>query len=134
MFHGRLPYALSFGPFGMIRNNRNTLCFQQFTNLSVILHKPLQFVAEYWASRTCTPCTRTQAFASIKWETPPPGWIKLNSDGSCSTNRGIADAEGIIRDHLGNWIIGFTKNLGHGSNDEVEVWGLKTGLEIECCK
>ncbi|GLT63483.1 hypothetical protein SLA2020_360450 [Shorea laevis] len=37
---------------------------------------------------------------------------------------------GVLRDEYGNWIVGFAKNLGHGSNNAAEFWGIKTGLRI----
>ncbi|PKI70141.1 hypothetical protein CRG98_009473 [Punica granatum] len=48
----------------------------------------------------------------IRWERPPAGWLKLNSDGATRGNPGLAGAGGIIQDEHGNWISGFKHNIG----------------------
>ncbi|KAK3204464.1 hypothetical protein Dsin_018510 [Dipteronia sinensis] len=43
------------------------------------------------------------------------GCIKLNVDGGCNSDSGVIYAGGIIRDHLRNWVRGFTMNRGVGN-------------------
>ncbi|GLT84950.1 hypothetical protein SLE2022_031560 [Rubroshorea leprosula] len=38
--------------------------------------------------------------------------------------------QGVIRDNNGDWVIGYAKNLGFGSNSDAEFWGTKLGLEL----
>ena len=54
---------------------------------------------------------------------PPPStpYITLNTDGSALSNPGIAGAGGILRDHLGHWIAGFSLHLGIATNNTVEL-------------
>ncbi|KAF7827181.1 reverse transcriptase [Senna tora] len=51
---------------------------------------------------------------NVKWNPPNFGWWKLNSDGACSGNLGPFAISGIIRDHMGNWVKGFSGYVGHG--------------------
>ncbi|GLT27450.1 hypothetical protein SLA2020_024470 [Shorea laevis] len=39
-------------------------------------------------------------------------------------------ARGVIRDHEGTWAMCFAKNLAYGTNNDAELWGVKTGLEL----
>jgi hypothetical protein len=48
----------------------------------------------------------------FSWTPPPLGSTKLNSDGSARGNSGQASAGGLIRDSSGNWINGYTRNIG----------------------
>lgn len=52
--------------------------------------------------------------------------MKLNSDGS--VREGAASAGGIIRNHLGQWIGGFSMNIGPATVSDSELWGLRQGL------
>ena len=54
---------------------------------------------------------------------PPPAtpYITLNIDGSALSNPGIAGAGGILRDHLGHWIAGFSLHLGIATNNTTEL-------------
>ncbi|KAI5324318.1 hypothetical protein L3X38_033391 [Prunus dulcis] len=74
---------------------------------------------------------------------PLPGVCKVNTDGSRINSSGLIGAGGLLRDSCGNWIKGFSVNLGYGSVIEAELWGIFWGLgmawdagfctvEIEC--
>ncbi|KAK8672776.1 hypothetical protein V6N13_111137 [Hibiscus sabdariffa] len=45
------------------------------------------------------------------WILPPTGWFKLNCDGSRLPNSGVATCGGVVRNDLGDWIIGYSKML-----------------------
>lgn len=60
------------------------------------------------------------------WTPPPSNFCKLNSDGSVRED--IAAAGGLIRNDLGEWIGGFSMNIGPSSIHESELWGLRQGL------
>lgn len=49
----------------------------------------------------------------LHWQKPLPGFFKLNVDGS-RTHQGIIGAGGVIRNHTGDWIKGFTHHIGIG--------------------
>ncbi|CAI9090938.1 OLC1v1025834C1 [Oldenlandia corymbosa var. corymbosa] len=64
----------------------------------------------------------------ISWTAPPLGWFKLNTDGVYDPSTGEARAGGLIRDHRGNWVQGFTVNNGVITLIGAELWGLWQGL------
>ncbi|GAA0172943.1 hypothetical protein LIER_41426 [Lithospermum erythrorhizon] len=67
---------------------------------------------------------------TIKW-TPPPEFVyKLNTDGASKGNPGMAGCGGLIRDHLGNWVIGFARKIHWASSTCAELWALRDGLEM----
>ncbi|KAF7808415.1 reverse transcriptase [Senna tora] len=66
----------------------------------------------------------------VNWQTPPKGWWKINIDGSCFTPSDDIVAGGVIRDHCGNWILGFSKYIGVGSILCAELWSVLFGLEL----
>ncbi|KAF7805417.1 reverse transcriptase [Senna tora] len=66
----------------------------------------------------------------VKWVPPPDGWLKLNTDGSCLGNPGSMAAAGIIRDPNGNWVSGFSKQLGFGNSLKVELWAIALGIKL----
>ena len=63
----------------------------------------------------------------VRWHPPPTSWLILNSDGSVF-NQFDASCGGIIRDHNGNFILGFSANLGTCSITQAELWGVFYGL------
>ena len=48
----------------------------------------------------------------IRWEKPPTGWKKLNTDGSVIGCMEWAGCEGVVRDEHWNWVAGFTRHVG----------------------
>ena len=66
----------------------------------------------------------------IGWKYPAEGWIKLNIDGCSKGNPGLAGAGGVIRDHMGNWIGGFARNIGICSSVTAELWAVHDGLQL----
>lgn len=67
---------------------------------------------------------------NIKWQPPPNDWHKLNTDGAAKNNSGVAGIGGIIRNHKGDMVAGFTKNIGCASNNKVKVWAFRFGLKL----
>ncbi|KAF7840998.1 reverse transcriptase [Senna tora] len=49
------------------------------------------------------------------WSPSPEGYFKLNVDGSFMVIPGVMAAVGVIRNHLGHWVSGFSKFRGSGS-------------------
>lgn len=58
------------------------------------------------------------------------GWIKLNVDGSC--NRALASVAcgGVLRDHQGRWLRGFSSFEGDGDAHMAELLVVVQGLRI----
>lgn len=66
----------------------------------------------------------------VSWIPPRPGFVKINTDGARKAANGLASAGGLIRNHRGDWIIGFTTNIGCTSSFMAELWGLREGLIV----
>lgn len=66
----------------------------------------------------------------VRWEKPPGGWIKLNTDGASRGNPGIAAAGGVFRDDKGESVCGSGANIGIATAAVAELWGLLYGLQI----
>lgn len=78
---------------------------------------------------TCAP-DRRPAREFVTWKLPPPGWLKLNVDGSSFGNPGDAGAGGVIRDHRGHWIVGFSASIGMEASLHAELWAIKHGIQL----
>ncbi|GKV53729.1 hypothetical protein SLEP1_g60246, partial [Rubroshorea leprosula] len=66
----------------------------------------------------------------IGWSPPPPGFLKLNTDGSAQGNPGMAGAGGIFRYHNGSWIYGYSRRVRFTTSLAVELWAIRDGLDI----
>ncbi|KAK5794169.1 hypothetical protein PVK06_035378 [Gossypium arboreum] len=60
----------------------------------------------------------------------PNSWVCLSTNGSMRIDDGFAMDGGCVRDHNGEWIIGFTKYLGNCTVLEAELWGILNGLNL----
>ncbi|EOY31426.1 Uncharacterized protein TCM_038365 [Theobroma cacao] len=60
--------------------------------------------------------------AMITWEKPKENFVKLNIDGSASGRPGLAAAGGLVRDVNGEWLVGFTFNIGISYALSAEPW------------
>lgn len=74
--------------------------------------------------------TRFREPIPVRWTIPPPGYFKLNTDGSVNLTTKHASAGGIIRNDEGIWVKGFTINIGEASIFMAELWGLREGLKL----
>jgi ribonuclease HI len=88
----------------------------------------------YANKSTSTSLPRNQVLLS--WNPPPPGILKLNIDGSRICTTGHIAAGGLLRNCHGDWIGGFSANLGIGEIFTAELWslyyGLKLALQLNC--
>lgn len=48
----------------------------------------------------------------VRWVPPPPGWVKINSDGASRGNPSPSGCGGLIRDERGKWLRGFYHYFG----------------------
>lgn len=64
----------------------------------------------------------------IRWEPPPLGWVKHNSDGSVMGWPGQVGAGGVIRGNGGEWLRGFTRHMGMAKSMLEKIWAVRDGL------
>ncbi|XVE63501.1 hypothetical protein DITRI_Ditri07aG0025300 [Diplodiscus trichospermus] len=88
-----------------------------------------QFAAAF-AKRPNLVSDRGMVIKLIHWERPPEGWVSLNTDGCLKNDYKVAACGGLIRDHYGDWLKGFTANIGTCSVPEAELWGIIHGLRL----
>ncbi|OEL34016.1 L-lactate dehydrogenase [Dichanthelium oligosanthes] len=73
----------------------------------------------------------------VRWTPPPPGWYKLNFDGSvCRDESGRASIGGVIRDCTGRLVAAFAERTDHAPIGVVEALALIRGLHLaaeQCC-
>ncbi|KAF7814751.1 reverse transcriptase [Senna tora] len=91
-----------------------------------IIAKCIASAAEFFhvASEISFPSLDQPVILNVNWNPPTVGWWKLNSDGACSGNLSPFAIGGIIRDHLGNWVKGFSGYVGHGTALKAELWAI----------
>ena len=66
----------------------------------------------------------------MRWLKPPPGWTKLNIDGSVFGSPMKAGGGGVLRCNDGEWVADFMRKLGNMSSTVFELWALKDGLIV----
>ena len=64
----------------------------------------------------------------VRWEKPQRGWVRLNTDGSALGNLGRAGCGSIIPNEHGDWLGGFSRNIGVTTSFIAELWALRDGL------
>ncbi|KAF7802331.1 ribonuclease H [Senna tora] len=64
------------------------------------------------------------------WSKPEVGWIKVNTDGAVRRDSKLAGCGGIIRDHNGAWVKGFTLKIGLSNALTAELRSIAEGLSL----
>lgn len=72
----------------------------------------------------------TASSSWVCWSRLKEGWYKLNSDSAFNRSNNKASAGGMLWDNDGNWVWGFSTNIGKANSFTVELWGLREGLHI----
>ena len=62
------------------------------------------------------------------WIAPPTSFLKLNVDGSVLPSLLRGGFGGVIRDHLGVWVAGFSSSVVFGDILRVEILAILQGL------
>ena len=91
-----------------------------------ILHKAMEFIHCALNEREAIH----HVSKAVRWEKPVKGWRKLNIDGSSLGNPGRVGGGGLICDEEGNWVLGFSRQIGITSSFIAETWALKDGLML----
>ncbi|KAK4274299.1 hypothetical protein QN277_017543 [Acacia crassicarpa] len=118
----------------LLWNWRNRAIFQDD------YHKPnlpVSVIRTLWSS-FCDGSVSREIFSDAvdrtnegqRWTPPPFGWVKVSVDGAVARSSGKAGCGGVIRNHRGEWLIGFNQNLGMAGVVESEEWAILMGLRM----
>ncbi|KAK4727019.1 hypothetical protein R3W88_031936 [Solanum pinnatisectum] len=66
----------------------------------------------------------------VQWHRLPVGFIKLNIDGSFDSNTNNGGTGGVLRNHMGDWITGFTCKVRVKNAHQAESLALLHGLNL----
>ncbi|XP_062013929.1 uncharacterized protein LOC133730329 [Rosa rugosa] len=125
------PFLIPFPLTGMVGSLLNCIIFDLTFTLPINPGKVILDSAAEWKMAAFKTNVSSNCDCSLfSWTRPPEGFYKLNVDGTRIASSGMIGAGGVIRDHIGNWIIGFQINLGIGAILDAEAWGLYYGLKI----
>ncbi|XP_073133701.1 uncharacterized protein [Henckelia pumila] len=112
-----------------------TVKFQIFSYLrlahSSAMVKPRLWLGVLQAARSMgisVGFQRTQKTVIVRWLKPPPGFFKLNVDGSSKGNPGESSVGGLVRDSSGRTLGFFSEFIGPGSNVRAELWAVWRGV------
>ncbi|KAE8664333.1 hypothetical protein F3Y22_tig00112800pilonHSYRG00027 [Hibiscus syriacus] len=91
--------------------------------------------AQAWArpifTRTSNlPNNTNQKSRNPGWIPPCAGTFKPNTDGAFNPSSKAAGGGGLIRNNNGEWIVGYSRNIGHCSGLQAELWALLDGLHL----
>lgn len=113
--------------------NARTIC--------ILVFRRVQQINLIFAPRRCSTLVQENTLAIMginrsqirskpdiwcKWERPPPGWFKLNSDGLAI--HGIITGGGVMLDQEGNLIGEFSNFYGEWTNTLAKFMALRDGL------
>ena len=129
--HSQPPWNIVFlFAIWMIWKQRNKLIFQNSKpNPKLAVHIISQAGDFYWCAVDWKK-NNNFTMKCIRWERPRSDWKKLNTDGSSLGNLGLVGGGGVIKDDIGNWVVGFSRRIGVTSSFEAELWALRDGLNI----
>ncbi|KAK9000224.1 hypothetical protein V6N11_080727 [Hibiscus sabdariffa] len=82
------------------------------------------------ASATLAPVPASLPASATIWKPPEQGWICLNVDGVVSLQSGVGAIGGLARNSLGEWLVGFSKTLGHSDALRAELWAIYDRLKL----
>uniref|UniRef100_A0A2N9F7H7 Reverse transcriptase domain-containing protein n=1 Tax=Fagus sylvatica TaxID=28930 RepID=A0A2N9F7H7_FAGSY len=97
-------------------------------DINLILRRTKTITTELWFNLPQKGPRSNSETILVYWRPPPTDFFKLNTDGSAEGNPGLAGAGGIIRNHTGGWIKGFSRKIGVTNSLAAELWGLRDGL------
>ncbi|KAF7831860.1 reverse transcriptase [Senna tora] len=110
---------------------RNKLQFEgKIFEAAQVARMALARASEFFNLQPRSKVAKQTITLSIKWNPPPKGWIKLNTDGSWDSTFKCMAADGVMRNHLGIWLMGFSSFLGSGNSIVVELCGVINGLRL----
>lgn len=106
--------------------HRNKIVFKSSPPNHELGREVCAIANEYCAS--WSKWVKRKQVVKVRWNKPEVGWFKLNTFGSSLGNRGFTSGGGLVRDHNGFWIKGFTHSIGVFTSVDAELWALREGL------
>ena len=127
--HHGIPWSTLF-IFGIwsLWTNRNYATYQAKPLNQQLLKECVAKALEYHFLAALSKVPSARPRLNAKWNKPPPGWYKLNSDASITN--GHAGVGGLLGDSNGTWVQGFSKPLGTAMVLMAELWALREGLRM----
>jgi ribonuclease HI len=107
---------------------RNQFVFNPDVPFADPIANTISFASEFYYLIGSYSKVKLKSPILVKWTPPPLGWFKLNTDGSSLGNPGLAGGGGVIRNHLGEWVGGFSRTIGFTTSVQAELRALKDGL------
>ena len=111
----------------MLWKQRNKTIFHNRNYSSNLAAQITSQASDFYWCATDWRVANSFILKDIRWERPRSNWSKLNTDGSSMGNPGLAGGGVVIRDEMGNWMVGFSTIT---SSFEAELWALRDGLSI----
>ncbi|XP_057418459.1 uncharacterized protein LOC130712657 [Lotus japonicus] len=110
-------------------------------NLRQIVESAARFQVELTASESDveqllrqSATSRPSPAATVTWHPPSELWFKFNVDGSVCQATSAAGCGGVCRDSNGQWVFGFSRNLGLSNVFWSELWGIFTALHMSLAR
>lgn len=75
-------------------------------------------------------CPVLRVVVACRWEKPPEGWIKLNSNGCAAGSSGLVGCGDVVQDSHGEWVYGFSRHLGITNSFVAELRGVKGWFSV----
>jgi ribonuclease HI len=107
---------------------RNNFVFNPDVPFVDPIANTISFASEFYYLTGNYSKVKLKSPIPVKWTLPSLGWFKLNTDGSSLGNPGLAGGGGVIRNHLGEWLGGFSRSIGFTTSVQAELRALKDGL------
>ncbi|MBA0780342.1 hypothetical protein Gotri_004454 [Gossypium trilobum] len=126
---GGIDWSCLFGIIAWrIWKNRNMFVFQGISwSVEEIIKISFSWAKQY---SSISLISKFEARSTLPNWPMSNSWVCLNTGGSVKIDEGFAATGGCVRDHKGEWIIGFARYLGNCSVLEVEFLGILDGLNL----
>jgi ribonuclease HI len=109
---------------------RNQFVFKPYSHFLDPVVNVVSYTLEFFYLIGSYSKVKNMIFTPIKWVSPPLGWFKLNTDGSSLGNLGLAGGGGVIRNHVGDWVGGFSRAISITTSVQAELRAFKDGLNL----
>jgi ribonuclease HI len=109
---------------------RNQFVFKPDSSFLDLVLNTISYASEFFYIIGSDSKGKNMISTPVKWNPLPLGWFKLNTDGSSLGNPGLAGGGGVIRNHVGDWVGGFSRAICVTTSVQAELRVLKDGLKL----